>query len=217
MTESNASTPRHPGLPAGAPPLVAILRGLQPAQAQPVAGALFEAGFRCLEVPLNRPHALACIEIIAAMAPPDALVGGGTMLSVGDVDAVFDAGGRLMVCPHCDPALIAHAAYCGMFCAPGVATPSEAFAALRAGAHALKLFPAEQIGARGLKAMGTVLPAGTALWAVGGIDAPDMAEWVRAGATGFGIGSLLFQPSLDVAELGRRAVRMLQAWRDARP
>lgn len=212
----NPSTPRHPGLAPGAEPLVAILRGLRPDQAAAVGGALFEAGFRCLEVPLNRPQALRCIEILASMAPPDALVGGGTMLSPRDVDEVASAGGGLMVAPHCDPELIAHAAARGMFCAPGVATPSEAFSALRAGAHALKLFPAEQIGTRGLKALCTVLPPGTAVWPVGGVDEAQMAEWVRAGATGFGIGSQLFQPGLEAAEVGRRGASMLRAWREAR-
>jgi len=212
----NPSPSRHPGLPPGAEPLVAILRGLVAQQAAAVCAALFEAGFRCLEVPLNRPQALRCIEILAAMAPPDALVGGGTMLSPRDVDEVAAAGGRLMVCPHCDPELIAHAAARGLFCAPGVATPSEAFSALRAGAHALKLFPAEQIGTRGLKALCTVLPAGTAVWPVGGVDEAQMAEWVRAGATGFGIGSQLFQPGLEAVEIGRRGAGMLRAWRQAR-
>jgi 2-dehydro-3-deoxyphosphogalactonate aldolase len=121
-----------------------------------------------------------------------------------------------MVAPHCDPELIAHAAARSMFCAPGVATPSEAFSALRAGAHALKLFPAEQIGTRGLKALCTVLPPGTAVWPVGGVDEAQMAEWVRAGATGFGIGSQLFQPGLEAAEVGRRGASMLRAWREAR-
>ena len=138
------------------------------------------------------------------------------MLSQLDVDGVIDAGGRLMVAPHCDPQVIAHAAARGMFCAPGVATPSEAFAALRAGAHALKLFPAEQVGVRGLKALGTVLPPGTPVWPVGGVGEAEMAEWVRAGATGFGIGSQLFQPGLDASEVGRRGARMLRAWHAAR-
>ncbi len=211
----NLPIARHPGLPAGAPPLVAILRGLLPEQAAEVGTALFETGFRCLEVPLNRPHALRCIEILASMAPPDGLIGGGTMLSTQHVDEVIAAGGSLMVAPHCDPELIAHAAARGMFCAPGVATPSEAFSALRAGAHALKLFPAEQIGPRGLKALCTVLPAGTALWPVGGVDEQQMGEWLRAGATGFGIGSQLFRPGLDAAEVGRRGARMLRAWHEA--
>ncbi len=210
------AVPRHPGLPAGAVPLVAILRGLLPEQAAAVGSALFDAGLRCLEVPLNRPHALRCIEILVSMAPADALIGGGTMMSLRDVDEVVAAGGRLMVSPHCDPELIGHAAERGMFCAPGVATPSEAFQALRAGAHALKLFPAEQIGARGLKALCTVLPPGTEVWPVGGVDERQMAEWLRAGATGFGIGSQLFRPGVEAAEVGLRAARMLRAWQEAR-
>src|SRR3954469_23620315 len=136
-----------------APPLVAILRGLPPADAAEVGGALFEAGFRLLEVPLNRPGALEAIATLARIAPPDALVGGGTMLSPEAVDAVQRAGGRLFVSPHCDPALIRYAHNAGMVCLPGVATPSEAFAALQAGADGLKLFPAESIGCVGMRAL----------------------------------------------------------------
>lgn len=194
------------------PPLVAILRGLPPADAGAVGTALFDAGFRLLEVPLNRPGALACIATLSALAPPDALVGGGTMLSAADVDAVHGAGGRLMVAPNCDPAVIARALSLGMLCAPGVGTASEAFTALRAGAQALKLFPAEVWAPQGLKALKSVLPEATPLWPVGGVTPQSLATWTAAGATGFGIGSQLYRPGADAAEVGDRARQFIAAW-----
>ena len=194
------------------PPLVAILRGLEANRAAEVGRTLFDAGFRLLEVPLNRPGALEGIASLCALALPGVLVGGGTMLSVADVDAVHAAGGRMMVAPNCDPAVIAHAAALGMLTAPGVATPTEAFAALRAGAMALKLFPAETIGVAGLKALLSVLPAGTPLWPVGGVTPQSIEPWVRAGASGFGIGSQLFRPGTSLAALADAARAFVAAW-----
>jgi 2-dehydro-3-deoxyphosphogalactonate aldolase len=194
-------------------PLVAILRGLAPSEARAVGATLFAAGFRLLEVPLNRPGALEAIRALAADAPEDAIVGGGTMLTVADVDAVADAGGRLFVSPNCNPKVIAHAAARGMLCAPGVATPTEAFAALDAGAHALKLFPAESVGYAGLKAINTVLPAGTPLWPVGGVTPEQLKAWIAAGATGAGIGSQLYSPGVGLSALGQRAEAFAAAWR----
>jgi 2-dehydro-3-deoxyphosphogalactonate aldolase len=196
-------------------PLVAILRGLAPADAPAIGAALFDAGFRLLEVPLNRPGALEAIRILAAMAPPDAVVGGGTMLSVEHVEDVHAAGGRLLVAPNCNAAVIRRGVELGMLCAPGVATPTEGFAALDAGAHALKIFPAEMVGTAGLKAIGSVLPPDTPLWPVGGITPDSMAAWVRAGATGFGIGGALFQPGVTSKEIARRAQEFATAWSDA--
>lgn len=196
-------------------PLVAILRGLLPAEAQAVGEALVESGFRTLEVPLNRPGALECIATLARTLPADAIVGGGTMLTVADVDAVHAAGGRLMVSPNCDVAVIRRAVELGMLCAPGVATPTEAFAALQAGAHALKLFPAEMVGHGGIKALKSVLPAGTDLWPVGGITPESMAPWKKAGATGFGIGSQLFAPGTSAADVLQRGRAYVQAWQQA--
>jgi 2-dehydro-3-deoxyphosphogalactonate aldolase len=196
-------------------PLVAILRGLTPAEAPAIGAALFGAGFSLLEVPLNRPGALEAISILAAMAPPGALVGGGTMLSVDDVDEVHAAGGRLLVAPNCNTAVIRRGADLGMLCAPGVATPTEAFAALDAGAHALKIFPAEMVGTAGLAAIRTVLPRATPLWPVGGVTPDSMAAWVRAGATGFGIGGALFQPGVTPEDIGRRAQAFVTAWSGA--
>ena len=194
------------------PPLVAILRGLEANRAAEVGRTLFDAGFRLLEVPLNRPGALEGIASLCALALPGVLVGGGTMLSAADVDAVHAAGGRMMVAPNCDPAVIAHAAALGMLTAPGVATPTEAFAALRAGAMALKLFPAETIGVAGLKALLSVLPAGTPLWPVGGVTPQSIEPWVRAGASGFGIGSQLFRPGTSLAALADAARAFVSAW-----
>jgi len=194
-------------------PFVAILRGLAPQDAPAIGRVLFDAGWRLLEVPLNRPGALDAIRILVDMAPPDAIVGGGTMLSVADVDAVARAGGRFFVAPNCNPAAIAHARAAGMLCAPGVATPTEAFAALDAGAHALKLFPAESIGPAGLKAMTSVLPAGTPLWPVGGVTPEQIPAWKKAGATGAGIGGQLFAPGIGLDDLGVRAAAFAAAWR----
>lgn len=193
-------------------PLVAILRGLTPETALDVGRALVEAGFRTLEVPLNRPGALQCIELLVRHLPNDTLVGGGTMLTEADVNAVHGAGGRLMVSPNCAPAVIRRAVGLGMLCAPGVATPTEAFAALEAGAQALKLFPAEMVGHGGIKAMKSVLPQGTDLWPVGGITPESMAAWHAAGATGFGIGGQLYAPGTTAPEVQQRAARYVQAW-----
>jgi 2-dehydro-3-deoxyphosphogalactonate aldolase len=197
------------------PPLVAILRGLEPARAAEVGRTLFDTGFRLLEVPLNRPGALECIATLSALDLPDVRVGGGTMLSVTDVDAVHAAGGRMLVAPNCDPEVIARAVSLGMLAAPGVATPTKAFAALRAGAHALKLFPFETIGLAGMKALLSVLPAGTPLWPVGGITPQSIGPGVQAGATGFGIGSQLFRPGVSLAALADAARAFVAAWRVA--
>lgn len=197
------------------PPLVAILRGLPADDAAAVGTALLDAGFRLIEVPLNRPGALDAIATLARIAPTDALVGGGTMMTKTDVDAVKDAGGRLFVAPHCDPEVIAYAAAQGMLCLPGIATPSEAFSALRAGAQGLKLFPAEALGMAGLRALRTVLPAGTHVFPVGGVTPAQMAEWVAAGATGFGIGSALYKPGMRAADVAPIARRYVEAWQAA--
>lgn len=197
------------------PPLVAILRGLEPQRAAEVGTLLFDAGFRIIEVPLNRPGALLCIQSLCAIAPGDALIGGGTMLSRADVDKVRAAGGRLMVSPNCNPAVIQHAVACGMLVAPGIATATEAFAALEAGAHALKLFPAESLGLAGMRALLSVLPPATPMWPVGGVTPQSMAPWVGAGATGFGIGSQLFKPGMGLEAISAAAREFIAAWADA--
>lgn len=202
------TTVTHPSTP-----LVAILRGLNPAEAVDVAKVLQTAGFRALEVPLNRPGALEAIKAIVALNLPETLVGGGTMLTVEQVEAVYAAGGRLLVSPNCVPAVIRRAAELGMYCAPGVATPTEAFAALDAGAHALKIFPAESVGHGGIKALKSVLPAGTPVWPVGGVAPDTMADWVKAGATGFGIGGALYTPGVTLDQLKERAEAFVATWR----
>jgi len=210
MTTVTAVTPAAPAVP-----LVAILRGLAPSEAQAVGDVLYQAGFRALEVPLNRPGATDCIATMVRTLPSDALIGGGTMLTVADVEAVHAAGGRLLVSPNCVPAVIRRAVELGMYCSPGVATPTEAFAALDAGAHALKLFPAEMVGHGGLKALLSVVPAGTPLWPVGGITPDNMAGWIAAGANGFGIGGALYTPGVTLDVLAQRAASFVAAWRKA--
>lgn len=193
-------------------PLVAILRGLPPGDAEAVAGALVETGLRAIEVPLNRPGALEAIGRIAARVPAGVLVGGGTVLAAAEVDAVHAAGGRLVVAPNFDAAVVARAVQRGMLCAPGVLTPTEAFAALRAGAQVLKLFPCDVAGTDGLRALRSVLPDNTPVWPVGGIAPENIAAWRAAGADGFGIGSRLYQPGRTIVELARVAREFVRAW-----
>jgi 2-dehydro-3-deoxyphosphogalactonate aldolase len=195
-------------------PLVAILRGLRPAEAEAVGAALVEAGFRILEVPLNSPEPFASIRTLADRFGSGTLVGAGTVIDPADVTRLGDAGGRLVVMPHTDPAVIAAAKVAGMACLPGVATPSEAFAALRAGADALKLFPAETLGPASVKAWRAVLPPGVLLLPVGGITPDNMTPWVAAGAAGFGLGTALYRPGATVAEVTAAARRFAAAWRN---
>jgi 2-dehydro-3-deoxyphosphogalactonate aldolase len=193
-------------------PLVAILRGLQPERAADIARVLFDAGFRALEVPLNRPGAISAIAAIVPLAPADAWVGAGTVLDTTQVDAVGDTGASLIVSPHFDPAVVRRARERGMRTVPGVFTASEAFAAWRAGADALKIFPAEAMTLAGLTGLTTVLPAALPLWPVGGIVPDNIAAWRRAGATGFGLGGGLFKPELSVADIRTRARAYVDAW-----
>jgi 2-dehydro-3-deoxyphosphogalactonate aldolase len=191
--------------------LTAILRGLSPTEAPRVGQILFDAGFRMLEVPLNRPGALDAMRALLNIAPADALIGGGTVLTTEDVDAIKEAGGRLIVSPNGEPDVIAHAVELGMIALPGVATPTEAFRALRAGAHGLKLFPAEMISPAVVKAICSVLPASTQVFPVGGIRPDNMADYYTAGATGFGIGSQLYKPGMDEIAIHRSAERFMAA------
>ena len=191
-------------------PLVAILRGLTPAEALPCGQALVDAGFRILEVPLNSPQPLDSIARLAR-AFPQALVGAGTVLTVDDVRAVHAAGGRLVVAPNFNEAVVREAVALGMVALPGVATPTEAFAALAAGAHGLKLFPAEMVSPAVVKAIRAVLPKGTLLLPVGGISAANMGSYRQAGADGFGIGSALYAPGTPADELARRAQAFVAA------
>jgi 2-dehydro-3-deoxyphosphogalactonate aldolase len=193
-------------------PLIAILRGLTVEDALEVGNTLYLAGFRILEVPLNRPDAIECIAALAHGLPDDALIGGGTILTEAHLNAVHAAGGRLMVSPNCSPAVIRRAVALDMLAVPGVATPTEAFTALTEGAHALKLFPAESLGYGGLKALKSVIPAETDLWPVGGITPESIAPWFLAGATGFGIGSQLFSSGVSATQLQDRATTYVKAW-----
>ena len=220
MNTRLASSPRPMALRPAAlppldPPLVAILRGLPAEDAASVGAALFGAGFQAVEVPLNRPGALRAIATLAALAPAGTLIGAGTVMSPQEVQAVSEAGGRLIVCPHCDGAVIDEAVALGLWCVPGVGTATEAFTALRHGAHGLKLFPAEVWGPRGLKALKAVLPEGTPLWPVGGVAADNLAQWTAAGATGFGIGGQLYQPGDSAQTVGLRAREFIESWRVA--
>ena len=194
-------------------PLVAILRGLKPAEAVPIARALYDADFRLIEVPLNSPEPLRSIAAIRAALADDALVGAGTVLSVQAVAQVRAAAGELIVMPHADTAVIRAAKASGAICIPGVATPTEAFAALDAGADALKLFPAELITPAALKAMRAVLPSSTALYPVGGITPDGMAVYRAAGAAGFGLGSALYVPGRALDDVAQRAHAFCGAWR----
>jgi 2-dehydro-3-deoxyphosphogalactonate aldolase len=186
-------------------PLVAILRGLKPAEAPDALAALVKAGFRIIEVPLNSPQPFETIAYLAGRAGADLLIGAGTVLSVQETRAAAEAGARLMVAPNCDPPVIAAAKSLGMATLPGVATPSEAFAALKAGADGLKLFPAEILPPAAIKAWRAVLPAGTLLLPVGGVTLSNMADYVTAGADGFGIGGALYKPGMTASELGDKA------------
>jgi 2-dehydro-3-deoxyphosphogalactonate aldolase len=193
-------------------PLVAILRGLSPAEASPLGHGLVAAGFALLEVPLNSPQALDSIATLAA-EHPTALVGAGTVMRATDVRDVHAVGGRLVISPHFDADVVHEALRLGMVCMPGVATPSEAFAALKAGAHALKLFPAEMMAPSVVKALRAVLPERVPLLPVGGILPGHMAAYRQAGATGFGIGSALYRPGQDLAQTLAAAQTFVQTWR----
>ena len=193
-------------------PLVAILRGIGPDEVVVIGKALAEAGFRVLEVPLNSPRPMDSIRRLSAVLGEQHLVGAGTVMTTAQVAEVAAAGGRLIVMPHADTEVIRAARQAGMICVPGVVTPTEAFAALAAGADGLKLFPADQVSPAGLKAWRAVLPREVPVLPVGGITPDNMASWVAAGAQGFGIGSALYAPGVDVDEVARRARAFANAW-----
>ena len=192
-------------------PLVAILRGLQPHEALPIGQALADTGWTLVEVPLNSPDPLNSIAAMAS-AFPQALVGAGTVLTIADVHNVHAAGGQLIVSPNFNPAVVREAVRLGMACLPGVMTASEAFAALEAGAHGLKIFPAEMITPAVVKALRAVLAANVVLLPVGGVTPENMGAYLAAGASGFGIGSALYKPGMTAAEVTAFATKFIATY-----
>jgi len=197
-------------------PLVAILRGLKPENAEAVGHALVEAGFRIIEVPLNSPEPFRSIERLAKTMPENVLVGAGTVLDPEQVNGIRDVGGKLIVMPHADLDVIKRAKEQDLICTPGVATPTEAFTALKAGADAIKIFPAEAIPPAVVKAWRAVLPKDAIVLPVGGIKPDNMKPYVDSGANGFGLGSALFTPAMSVEEIGRNARDFAAAWQSLR-
>ena len=194
-------------------PLVAILRGVTPTRIQGVAAALYDAGIRAIEVPLNSPEPFKSIELLTKQFGETCLTGAGTVLDTANVDRVLDAGGKLLVTPNTNPAVISHGVARGMTVMPGFYTPSEGFSAIAAGAKYLKLFPASSGGTDHLKAILAVLPKTVPVYAVGGAGASNMAEWRKAGAAGFGLGSDLFKPDFTDVEIAERARKCVAAYR----
>ncbi len=194
-------------------PLIAILRGLPPADAAAVGTLLYRAGFRCIEVPLNSPSPCDSIAALRAALPDDCLVGAGTVLTPAQVDEVKAAGGSLIVMPHADGAVIRRAKQAGLLCAPGAATPTEGLAALADGADALKLFPAEQLTPAVLKAWNSVFPRPVLFIPVGGIEPGRMPAYWQAGARAFGIGSALYAPGRPLEQIMHNAQTFVAAAR----
>lgn len=196
--------------------IIAILRGVKPADVIDIAGALIDSGITKIEVPLNSPDPFLSIEKLCRRFGDDTLIGAGTVLTVADVRSLADIGAKLVVSPDCNPQVIKLAKQLGMLSYPGVLTPTECFQALRSGADGLKFFPAFLLGVDGLSALSAVLPAATRTYAVGGVGPKNFATWFAAGAAGFGIGSALYTPSSSPAEVRAVAGEIVAAFDDAR-
>jgi 2-dehydro-3-deoxyphosphogalactonate aldolase len=192
-------------------PLIAILRGIQPHEAEPVAAALEAQGIAILEVPLNSPSPLESIRRLAHEFGSRLLIGAGTVMSPAQVEEIAEAGGRLIVTPHANPSVVMAAKRAGLVAVPGFFTPAEAFSMLAAGADALKLFPAEAGSPAMLRALRAVLPGGTQVMPVGGIDGSNIPAWRRAGAAGFGIGSSIYKPGDSPETVGAKAHALVAA------
>ena len=192
--------------------IIAILRGIRPDEAEAVVETLIAAGITRIEVPLNSPDPLTSIALMIARAGARALIGAGTVLDVASVEALAAIGAGMVVSPDCNGAVIAATKRAGMLSFPGVLTPSECFAALRAGADGIKLFPASLLGPAGLAAIRAVLPEGTRTYAVGGVGPENFAAWRSAGVSGFGIGTAIYTPGLAAAEVGERARGIVAAY-----
>jgi 2-dehydro-3-deoxyphosphogalactonate aldolase len=192
--------------------LVAILRGITFEEVEPVVGLLIDAGFEAIEIPLNSPAPFRSIERAVAMAREGVLVGAGTVLKVEDVDRLADAGGRLLVSPNVCPHVLRRSRAHAMVSMPGVFTPTEALAALEAGASALKFFPASVLGASGIKAISAILPKSAVIGAVGGVSDRDFADYAKVGVRTFGLGSSLYAPGMAAAEVGARARAAVAAY-----
>lgn len=193
-------------------PLVAILRGITPDEIEAVAEVLLNAGFRLIEVPLNSPDAFSSIARLARYVGDRATVGAGTVLSLGEVERVASASGTLIVSPNCNPLVIARAIDLGLVPLPGIRTATEAFAAVEAGARALKFFPCSLSTASEISALNSVLPKGLPVLAVGGIDAGNAPQFLAAGAAGLGIGSSLYKPGKPIDQLRADAIALIAAW-----
>ena len=198
-------------LDAGAPPVIAILRGVQPAEAVGIAAALVEAGIRMIEVPLNSPDPFASIAALQAEFGDRALIGAGTVLDRASADRLAATGAGLLVAPNTDPQVIAHGLALGLEVMPGFLTPSEAFTAVAAGARKLKLFPAFALGPAYVTAIREVVPADAGVWAVGGVDAGNLADWLAAGVEGVALGGALYRPGRTAAEVRAAADAIIAA------